>query len=305
MTSIHTIDGNRQPDRYHQVLPHEHVFCDFYRVTGQASHVLNELELAVAELERIPDVTATLLVELTTASIGRDPRALLEVSERTGLDIVMAAGWYRGSYFPPEIESTPTDALASEIVRELTIGVESGDRFVRAGIIGEVGTDLGHVSPAEERVFRAAARASTETGAPVTTHAMSYPVGLQQAHLLLEEGCDPSRIIIGHADSFLNRDYHRALLDKGVWVQFDTCGRTHLNPDAARADHLMRLIHEGFGDQLLISSDRCFRGDLAAFGGAGYAWTVTGFAELLRERGADDATIDTLTRANPLRALAW
>ena len=72
----------------------------------------------------------------------------------------MGCGWYRTAYYPPEarIDRRSVDDLADELVREASEGVgESGDP---AGIIGEIGTDKPWVSPAEERVHRAAARAS-------------------------------------------------------------------------------------------------------------------------------------------------
>ena len=60
-------------------------------------------------------------------------------------------------------------------MRDLTEGIDGTD--VRAGIIGEIGTDDKYIKPAEERVFRAAARAHKRTGAAVTTHAMGYRSG--------------------------------------------------------------------------------------------------------------------------------
>jgi hypothetical protein len=72
---------------------------------------------------------------------------------------------------------------------------------LRAGVIGEIGADRWYVSAAEERSFRAAARAHLRTGLTISTHAARWPVGLEQLRLLTEEGADPRRVIIGHADS--------------------------------------------------------------------------------------------------------
>ena len=84
----------------------------------------------------------------------------------------MGSGWYRGAYYPPEarIDRRSVDDLADELVGEATDGV--GETGVRPGIIGEIGTDKPWISPAEERVHRAAARAARRTGLAITTHAV-------------------------------------------------------------------------------------------------------------------------------------
>ena len=111
---------------------------------------------------------------------GATRRGCVGLAEATGLHIVMGAGWYRHAYYPVEarIDRRSVDELADEIVREATDGV--GETGVRPGIIGEIGTDKPWVSPSEERVHRAAARAARRTGLAITTHAVLSTVGLDQ-----------------------------------------------------------------------------------------------------------------------------
>ena len=35
---IHTVQGPVEPAALGRTLPHEHVFCDFYRITGNLNH---------------------------------------------------------------------------------------------------------------------------------------------------------------------------------------------------------------------------------------------------------------------------
>jgi phosphotriesterase-related protein len=88
-------------------------------------------------------------------------------------------------------------------------------------------------------------------------------------------------------------------------VQFDTVGRVHINPDERRADALVDLLREGWTDRLLVSSDRCYRSDLHAFGGVGYDVVFTRFFEMLRRRGVSQDDLDVLTVVNPAQVLAW
>ena len=91
-----------------------------------------------------------------------------------------------------------------------------GDTGIRPGIIGEIGTDKPWVSPAEERVHRAAARAARRTGLAITTHAVLSDVGLAQLRIFEEEGADPARVVIGHADSYPVLDHYLAIVERGA-----------------------------------------------------------------------------------------
>ena len=300
---IHTVLGEIEPAALGRTLMHEHVICDMYRVTGRLNELLNDEALAVDELALLREAGGAALVETTTPDLGRDPAALRRISATTGLHIIMGSGWYRQPFYPPEIDRLPTNQLADIIIAELTEGV--GDTGIRAGIIGEIGVDLDYATAQEERVLRAAARAQKATGAPLTTHASMYPVGLVQLEILRDEGVDMSRVIIGHCDTYLDQAYHLAILEAGAYVQFDTVGRNHMNPDTRRADAFVELLRLGWGERLLLSSDRCFRSDLCAFGGAGYGYSFTTFFDQLRAQGVDEQTLDVITIENPRRVLAW
>lgn len=300
---IHTVLGEIEPSALGRTLMHEHIFCDLYRVTGRLNELLNDEALAVEELSALRQAGGKALVEVTTPDLGRDTEALCRVAEKTGLHIIMGSGWYRQPFYPPEIDRQSTHKLADRITSELTDGV--GETGIRAGIIGEIGLHLDYATAQEERVLRAAARAQKATGAPLTTHASMYPVGLLQLEVLMDEGVDMSRVIIGHCDTCLDQSYHLAILESGAYVQFDTVGRNHMNPDSRRASAFARLVRLGWQHKLLLSSDRCHRSDLRAFGGLGYGYVFTGFFDRLRAEGIDDKTLDTITIENPRRVLAW
>ena len=300
---IHTVLGEIEPSVLGRTLMHEHIFCDMYRVTGRLNELLNDEALSLNELAALRKAGGTALVEVTTPDLGRDPEALCRVAEKTELHIIMGTGWYRQPFYPPEIDRLSTNELADMIIAELTDGVEGTG--IRAGIIGEIGVHSDYATAQEERVLRAAARAQKATGAPLTTHASMYPVGLLQLEVLKDEGTDLSRVIIGHCDTYLDQSYHLAILEAGAYVQFDTVGRNHMNPDSRRARAFVELVRLGWRDKLLLSSDRCHRSDLCAFGGVGYDYVFTGFFDLLRAMDIDDETLDTITIENPRRALAW
>jgi phosphotriesterase-related protein len=283
------------------VLPHEHVFANLireYRGTG----LLNDEHLARHEVGLYRAAGGTTLVDLTLDEIGRDPAALRRVAEATGVTIVMGCGHYRDPYLDRGwFDRHDVGEIAEKIVEDIEEGVRGTG--VRAGIIGEIGADQAYISAAEERSFRAAARAHRRTGLTISTHAARWPVGLDQLRLLAEEGVDPGRVIIGHADTVPSPDYHLALARQGCYVSFDSVG-TGTPYDLQRtADYTVALVRAGFGAKVLLSHDVFLRGHLRADGGGGYGYLLTDFLPLLSAAGLDAELVRRLVSANPIAAL--
>ena len=92
-----------------------------------------------------------------------------------------------------------------------------------------------------------------------------------QLEVLAEEGVDLSRVAIGHADAYMNADYHRSIAKKGAFLSFDLIGQS-LYPDLWRCEHLVGLMREGFTPLLLLSMDLCHRSRLRRWGGSGYSY---------------------------------
>jgi len=303
MSHIMTVLGPVAADTLGIVLPHEHLLCDMRRVTGNFDHLVDDAMLAIKEVKQFKDAGGTSVVDVTSWGLGRDPRTLQHISQETGLHIVMGCGWYRGPFLPERIERANANELAAEIVRDLTEGAD--DTGIRAGIIGEIGADKDYISPAEERVFRAAARAHNQTGAAITTHAFLYPVGLDQLDILQEEGADLRRVIVGHCDTYLSLDYHEAIVKRGAYVQYDDIGKRYHCPDERRIAALIELIRRGYVSQILLSSDVCLRSHLHLNGGIGYDHVLAKFLPALREAGVSEEQIEMMTVENPKRVLAF
>ncbi len=218
----------------------------------------------------------------------------------------MGCGWYRQPYYPPEalIDRTSTEALAERLLDEIQRGLCGTD--VRPGIVGEIGSNKEFVSAQEERVFRASGRAAARSNLAVTTHSPASPVGLEHLRLLRDEGVDPSRVAIGHADSYPFIGYHRALLEQGAYVEFDNIG--YPLPGVAVLESrlvpiIVQLIREGWSHRILLSQDICHRSHFKAYGGNGYAYVLTTFLSVLRRAGVDDEALHTITVSNPRRLL--
>ena len=305
---VMTVSGPIPPDRVGFTLPHEHTGIYLWHVPDRWDYwelTPNELVLA-EELSDFRRRGGSTLVDMTLPGVGRDPERLRRLATRAGVQIVMGCGWYRGAYYPPEarIDRRTVDDLAAELVAEFRDGVDGTG--VRPGIIGEIGTDKPWISALEERVHRAAARAALATGMAISTHAILSPVGLAQLRIFEEEGVEPGRVVIGHADSYPVLDHYLAILDRGANLEFDFIGQRFGTEEAAEPrliELIVELLERGHGPQLLLSQDVCHNSQLKANGGLGYTYLQQHFLPSLRTAAVGEGEIALMTIDNPRRIL--
>lgn len=304
---ITTVRGVMSPDELGFCLPHEHVLIDLWRnstARWDTDGVLTDKSRQIKELRYYLESGGRSIVDLSLPAIGQDPGGLAQISAELGIPIIMGCGWYRQPYYGPEIDTTPTDELAAQLINTIVKGVS--DSGIRPGIIGEIGSHKHYVTAQEERVFRAAGLAGAETGLAVTTHSVGSEVGLQHLKLLLASGMSPDRIVIGHADSYLSLPYLLAVLDAGAYIEFDNIG--YRLPRVACLEEdlvavILELLSRGWAERILLSQDVCWKGHLRAYGGAGYAYLPGTFAGVLASAGVSDGDWRTMTEANPRRVL--
>jgi phosphotriesterase-related protein len=303
-----TVSGPIPPDRLGFTLPHEHTAISLWQIPNRWDYweLRADEETIAEELRDFRRRGGSALVDLTLPGVGRDPERLRRLASSTSVFIVMGCGWYREAYYPAEalIDRRSVDDLADELIAEFSVGVAGTG--VRPGIIGEIGTDKPWVSAREERVHRAAARAAKRTGMAITTHGVQSPVGLEQLRIFTEEGVDPARVVIGHADSYLDLDHYLAILALGANLEFDFLGHRfgveeQLEPRLVEI--IVELLERGFGSQLLLSQDVCHTSQLRANDGFGYVYLQQHFLPQLRTAAVGEGEIVQMTVENPRRIL--
>jgi phosphotriesterase-related protein len=298
-----TVNGPVDPDTLGVTLPHEHVLVDLRHSLSKFDAILDDVDLASEELERLREAGAGAVVDMTNAGMGRDVVALREISRSSGLHIVASTGYYTEPYYSAEVYRLNTNQLADRLVSELMTGIDGTG--VRAGIIAEIGTGRDFINPAEERVFRAAARAQRRTGAAIYTHTYLEQLVLEQLDILCDEGVELSRVIVGHLGDFRRLDRVYAIAERGANLGIDHIGMSVQQTDRQRARSVARLVQDGYARQILLSLDVCQKSRLHWYGGSGYDYLLTGFIPLLREEGVGDEAIRTMLVDNPARILAF
>ena len=268
-------------------------------VTGNYGWILDDEDVATRELERYRAPGGGTICDPTNVGIGRQPAGLRRVSERSGVHIVMGAGWYRERCYAPYINEEMPDQLAERLVVELTEGVDGTD--IRAGFIGEIGTERGFITPAQERVFRAAGRAHVRTGCPDP-----------DPHDALRRACRGAtrptpggrgrlaRVIVSHLGDRVGIHWWMPIARRGAYLDVDNLAFSDgYAPLSVRADNVAAFVAEGLVDQVMLSNDICVLDQLASYGGPGYDNVITNFVPLLRERGVTEEQIRTMMVTNP------
>jgi phosphotriesterase-related protein len=309
VNEVQTVLGRIPAESIGFTLPHEHTRCVLWHIEGRWDYwqLTGEEDIIAAELGRFREAGGSCLVDVSLQSIGRDPARLRRLAEATGLHLVMSCGWYRQAYYPAEarIGRRSVDDLAAELLGEFEAGAEGTG--IRPGIIGEIGTDKPWLTGEEERVHRAAARAARATGMAVTTHAVMSDVGLAQLHVFDEEGLDPGRVIIGHADSNPRLEYQLGIIERGANLEFDFLGMAFTPAERHGEPRLIRLLLDLLGrghvGRILLSQDVCHDAQLKAYQGNGYVYLIETFLPRLRAAGVDEPSIQAMTVDNPRRLL--
>ncbi len=258
---------------------------------------------------------------------GADVDLLQEVSRRSGLHVVAGTAVYLEALSPAWARRASLAEMTERFVRDATEGI--GGTGVRAGVLGEQATGLGEITAHEEKCLRAAARASRQTGLALVTHTTHGTMALEQIDLLLEEGVDLDRVVVGHMDTHPDTGYVLEVAARGVTVAFDTIGkqswdfrvepepaappdgefgkRAYRRSDRVRAERIAALVRAGYADRVLLSHD--LTGEEVSLnpgthGQWGYSYLGTAFAALLTEHGVSPAELDRMLRDNPARLLA-
>ena len=276
---------------------HEHLHIDLSGFKNNLDCRLDQYDLICQEMKDLRASGVSNIIEMTNRYMGRNPQFMLDLMRDTGINVVACTGYYQDAFFPEHVAARSVEQLAQEMVDEIVIGIDGTE--LKAGIIAEIGSSEGVITPLEEKVFIAAARAHIETGRPISTHTSFSTMGVEQLVLLQAHGVDLSRVTVGHCDLKDNLDNILRMIELGGYVQFDTIGKNNYYPDEKRIAMLHAIRDRGLLSHVMLSMDITRRSHLKANGGNGYDYLLTTFIPQLRQSGFSQADVDTMLRDNP------
>jgi phosphotriesterase-related protein len=253
---------------------------------------------ALAELQTFAALGGASVIDVTPPSIGRNPGALRDLADASGVAIIMGSGWYLERF---EHQLGPVDKLAADLLAEFETGVGG----IVPGVIGEIGVSA-EFTPGEQRALRAACIVQRERGVPLFVHLPGWQRRAQEVLSIVidEMGVDPRAVVLCHMDpSGVDGAYQRSVADRGVWLEFDMIGMPFDYPGEGRSPRvdetvsaLARLVEEGSSDRLLLSHDLFLKAMLSRLGGHGLSFVPGAFRDRLKAEGFD---VDSILDLNP------
>src|SRR2546430_962764 len=245
----------------------------------------------------------------TVMELGRDVLLQADVAQETGVQLVVATGIYTYHYLPEHFRNREIEYMVEQFVRDIEEGIQGTE--IKAAFI-KCCTDQQGVTDDVEKVLRAAARASKQTGRPIMTH--SHPAsgaGIAQMGIFLEEEVDPKKVLIGHTGDTDSIHYIETLLAMGPFIGMDRYGLDILLPTERRNWTVTELCKRGYADRMFLSQDSCctidwYPEDLLreAVPNWHMTYVLDEVVPALKESGVTDEQVKTMMEDNPPRWLA-
>jgi len=254
MAQINAVLGPIDSDDLGFTLMHEHVLVANWAMRRCYPGYVDEtwlLEHATRELRSAAERGVRSMVDLTPINLGRDIHLIREVSERSGVQIVAATGFYWIE--EPWMEAWTAEQLAEYPIRDITRGIEDTD--IKAGII-KCATDRLGLTDFNRKLLHVAALAHRATGVPISTHSsVENRSGLGQQDVFEEHGVDLRRVVIGHCGDTEDVSYLEEILKRGSTIGMDRFGIDIILPTKQRVDTIVELCKRGWAEQMVLSHD--------------------------------------------------
>jgi phosphotriesterase-related protein len=261
MAHLETVRGPIDTGELGTTLMHEHVFVLTADIQANVPGIWDEEERvadAIAKLQLMADIGIKSIVDPTVIGLGRYIPRIQRINEHVDINIVVATGIYTYDSVPFYFRTRfaregGADPMVDMFVRDITEGI--ADTGVKAGLLKCAVDELG-LTPGVERILRAVATAHRMTGTPITVH--THPEtkrGLEVARVLIEEGADPRRVVLGHSGDSQDADGLQELAEMGFLLGMDRFGLDYAITAEQRAGMVIELCRRGLSKSMVLSHD--------------------------------------------------
>jgi phosphotriesterase-related protein len=316
MAIVETVNGPVDIEQLGVTLVHEHFRATDEAVRMQFPHLYDEQRewlAALSDANAIRGHGVQTVVEPSAMFLTRDASFSKRVADESGLNVILATGVYTYDYLPQVLRNRDEDAIAAIFVHEIEHGIQGTG--IKAALI-KCAADAPGLTPNIEKLHRAAARASNQTGRPIMAHSRpASGTGLDQMRIFEEEGVDPGKIQIAHTGDTDDLEYIQRLLDTGCWIGMDRYGLDIFLPTDRRNATVLGLLEKGHADRMFLSQDYCSTLDWFPLEVQDYLkenefpnWSMTFLFDQvipeLTERGMTEDQLNQMMVENPKRWLA-
>ena len=315
MNFIRTVLGDVDAENMGVAYSHEHTIIDeSFPTLENPDFLLNDVEKVCKELTEVFQLGGRTMVDTMPANCGRNVSKLVEVSRKTGINIIAPTGLHLEVYYPDDHWQYhySEDRLTELFVDDITLGIDRKDyadpmqvdrTLHKAGLI-KLATSDDKITAHQEKIFHAVVNAHNITGAPILTHTNYGRLAMEQVELFSRLGVDLSHVVLSHVDRYKDVGYNRALLQTGVKVEYDSAFRWPTREVNWTYKLLEALLPE-FPNQITVGMDAARHTYWKSYGGQpGLTFLLTTFVDELEKMSLSQYFNDLFVN-NPKRMFAF
>ncbi|MEQ6120172.1 aryldialkylphosphatase [Reichenbachiella sp. MALMAid0571] len=315
MSFIRTVLGDVDAEDIGITYSHEHIIIDeSFATLENPDFLLNDVEKVSKELKEVFHLGGRTMIDAMPANCGRNVSKLVEVSLKTGMNIVAPTGIHLEVYYPDDHwrYHYSEDQLTRLFVDDITLGIDRNDYANplevdrtehKAGLI-KLATGDDKITAHQEKIFHAVVNAHKITGAPILTHTNYGALAMEQVEQFSKLGADLSHVVLSHVDRYKDVGYNRELLQTGVNVEYDSAFRWSMGKENWTYKLLEALLPE-FPNQITVGMDAARHTYWKSYGGnPGLIFLLTTFVDELEKIGLSQYFNDLFVN-NPKRLFAF
>ncbi len=298
MNFVRTVLGDIEPQAMGFTGSHEHIIIEEGFVTmGNKDFILNDVDKVSEELKNFYTAGGRTVVDTMPAACGRNVLKLAAVSKNTGVHIIVPTGIHLEKYYRPNHWRyfVTEEELTDLFIKDIEEGIDEYDYSCpivkrtrhKAGLI-KLATGKEKFSEHQLRIFRSVVQTHRATGAPILTHTTEGLQAIEQAELFIKLGADVKHIVLSHLDRNKDLGYHKALMQTGVYVEYDSHFRWKNDDDNWTYTLLEKLLPD-FSGQITIGMDMARNTYWKSYNGSpGLNYLLTDFQEQMKKRGLQE-----------------
>ncbi|MCX7705106.1 MAG: TatD family hydrolase [bacterium] len=306
---IQTVRGPIRPSEVKKVLVHEHTLVHY-----QKKSAINPVYFSLIR-KKVPDIFMELkkygcnLVVDQTIGYSRYPYLYKEFSEKTGIHIVAATGFYTDKYLPHFVRKMEECEIEEYLQQEIEKGMDGTE--IKPGVI-KIASGSMTLTRDEKKIFHAATKVCKKTDVPVQVH--SYPGLKTITDFFLKQKIPREKVALAHVEACSWLDIKHAA-EKGFYLVFtnfgremkESKGREDIVPEDVIIAQIVYLVRKGYLRQIMISQDFAFFAmdkKLVPYFHQPYTYIFETVVVKLLERGLKIHEIEKIFTENPIRYLS-
>lgn len=271
---------------------------------------MEDYDRSLQELKDYRTAGGGAIVDAQPGWFGRDPGMLCRLSQDSGVQILAVTGFHKLMFEEPgsPLQTMSENQLTAYFAGEITtgmVGPEGNPTDIRAAFVKVAFEAGGLTHPVYGKLFRAAARAAAETGAPVLVHTEKNTDMLELLGFFNGFGVLSERVLICHLDrTNYNAAYHCKVLQSGCSLCYDSVNRTKYISHEQELELIAAVCGAGFEDRIVLSLDTTAQ-RLRAYGAPdmGLDYILTTYIPMLLDRGITREQIGKMCRLNGAKFL--